>query len=174
MDLEEAIKTAIEYETRVRNVYLDAEEKATNPVGKRVFKVLVSEEQRHLEYLESRLDEWSKTGAITIESLDTVLPSADEIESEINKLKNRIDIDQSDKRYTDVELQMLKKALEVEDETSNFYIRMVDELPDDGKKLFKRFVEIEVGHKAIVQAEIDAVTGMGFWFDMPEFNLASK
>ena len=68
---------------------------------------------------------------------------------------------------------MLEKALEVEQETSDFYKRMVLELPEEGQELFMRFVEIEEGHKAIVQAEIDSVIGLGYWFDMPEFNLAS-
>ena len=32
-------------------------------------------------------------------------------------------------------------------------------------------LEIEEGHVAIVQAELDSLQGMGFWFDMQEFNL---
>jgi len=35
----------------------------------------------------------------------------------------------------------------------------------------QRFVEIEEGHRAIVQAEIDCVSGLGFWFDTAEFKL---
>jgi hypothetical protein len=34
-------------------------------------------------------------------------------------------------------------------------------------------VEIEAGHEAIVQAEIDALNGLGFWFDFTEFRLES-
>jgi hypothetical protein len=48
---------------------------------------------------------------------------------------------------------------------------MVTDLKDEERKLFNRFVEIEVGHEAIVQAEIDALTGLGFWFDYTEFRL---
>jgi rubrerythrin len=173
MNLEEAIKTAIEYETKVRGVYQTAEETATNPIGKRVFNTLVKEEQRHLDYLESRLEEWENSGEVTLDVLDTVIPSSTSIQTEVDKLKDKLDIKERDKKYTDVELQMLKKALEVENETSEFYKQMVLDLPDPEKQLFKRFVEIEEGHKAIVQAEIDSVTGMGYWFDMPEFNLAS-
>ena len=33
------------------------------------------------------------------------------------------------------------------------------------------FLGIEQGHQAIVQAEIDALSGLGFWFDFQEFNL---
>ena len=45
------------------------------------------------------------------------------------------------------------------------------ELPAEAQALFQRFVEIEQGHQAIVRAEIDSVSGLGFWFDMQEFNL---
>ena len=48
---------------------------------------------------------------------------------------------------------------------------MVSKLDGDGKTLFERFVEIEEGHQAIVQAEIDCVSGLGFWFDTLEFRL---
>jgi hypothetical protein len=46
---------------------------------------------------------------------------------------------------------------------------MVATLDADGKRLFERFVEIEEGHLAIVQAEMDLVTGSGYWFDTGEF-----
>ena len=173
MNLEEAIKTSIEYETKVRDVYNEAEQKAENATGKRVFNVLAKEEQHHLDYLKSRLDEWQSTGKVTIEELTTAIPSKHEIEVEVNKLKEKVRSPQGEKKYSDVELLMLEKALEVEYETSDFYKRMVLELPVEGQELFVRFVEIEEGHKAIVQAEIDSVTGLGYWFDMPEFNLAS-
>jgi hypothetical protein len=48
---------------------------------------------------------------------------------------------------------------------------MVDELEGDGQRMFAHFVEIEKGHLDIVQAEIDAVTGIGYWYDFREFNL---
>jgi rubrerythrin len=79
--------------------------------------------------------------------------------------KNESDQDHSQ------ELEFLRQALEAEVETSAYYERMVAELDADGRKLFAHFLEIELGHKAIVQAEIDALTGLGFWFDFQEFNL---
>ena len=78
MNLEEAIKTSIEYETKVRDVYNEAEQKAENATGKRVFNVLAKEEQHHLDYLKSRLDEWQSTGKVTIEELTTAIPSKHE------------------------------------------------------------------------------------------------
>ena len=66
---------------------------------------------------------------------------------------------------------MLGKALEAERKTSDFYRRMVAELPAEGQKLFERFVAIEDGHLAIVQAEMDSLTGTGAWFDIMEVKL---
>jgi hypothetical protein len=51
---------------------------------------------------------------------------------------------------------------------------MVLELSDEGQQMFAEFVKIEQGHLDLVQAEIDAVSGVGFWFDMPEFNLEAE
>jgi hypothetical protein len=35
-------------------------------------------------------------------------------------------------------------------------------------------LEIEDGHLAIVQAQLDSVQGMGFWFDVAEFRLETE
>ena len=76
-------------------------------------------------------------------------------------------------RDCSVELALLQQALQMEVETSEFYARMVKELDEQGRNLFERFMQIEEGHKAIVQAEIDSVSGIGFWFDYQEFDLSA-
>jgi len=169
MNLEEAIKTAIEYEEKVHKTYLEAMEKASTDVARRVFKTLCDEEKSHLKYLNDRLDEWRKTGHITVEKLDTAIPSREEIEKGVNTLREKIS-GKVGAEY-DTELEMLRRALKVEVETSNYYKEMVNSLDAEGRKMFSRFVEIEEGHQAIVQAEIDSVSGLGFWFDSREFSL---
>jgi len=84
--IEEALKTAIEYEARVWTVYVDALKQATNKIGRRVFGILASEEQGHLKYLRNRLEEWEKTGSITVENLRTAIPSREAIDEEYKKL----------------------------------------------------------------------------------------
>ena len=166
MSIEEALKTAIEYETRVWTLYVDAVNQATDKTGKRVFGVMASEEHGHLKYLKSRLDEWEKTGKITVANLKTAIPSQETISAEFAKLKDRMEGTPHPR-----EIEMLTKARDLEVETSSFYKKMVDELSDEGQRMFARFVEIEEGHLALVQAELDAVSGNGFWFDMQEFSL---
>ncbi|MBD3167344.1 hypothetical protein GF324_12155 [bacterium] len=166
LSVEEAILTAIEFETKVRDTYREAVEKADNEIGERIFKVLMEEEQGHLDYLNSRLEEWRKTGKIQPEKIESKLPTREQIDEQVKGLEKKLEV-----KDRGVELRMLQKALDVEEQTSNFYQRMVDTMEDDEKMMFSRFLEIEEGHLAIVQAEIDSVTGMGFYFDMAEFNL---
>ncbi len=170
MNLEEAIKTAIEYETRVHDLYAEAAEQATDAVGKRVLGVLADEERGHLAYLESRLIEWQRTGHVSDVELVSVLPSKESIEEGFAKLRQRME-PRAPSPGMDAELELLGRALNVEIETSNYYERMVGEMSGEGRRLFERFLEIEQGHQAIVQAEMDSVSGMGFWFDHQEFAL---
>ena len=64
MTIEEAIKTAIEYEIRIRDVYLEAVAAVDNDSGKRIFETLGQDEQRHIDYLEHKLAQFQQTGAI--------------------------------------------------------------------------------------------------------------
>lgn len=170
MNLEEAITTALDYEGKVYRTYREAMERSTNEVGRRVFKTLCDEEKGHLDYLRRRLDEWRSTGTVSIEELDTAIPDIPAIHEGVQRLRERMAGKPTSKLGTEVE--MLRRALEVETETSAFYQQMVCSLDADGQRLFERFVEIEEGHKAIVQAEIDCVSGTGFWFDTKEFDLS--
>jgi rubrerythrin len=168
MNLEQAIRTAIEYEGKVHKTYAEALDQATDEVGRRVFTTLRDEEKGHLKYLRDRLEEWRATGTITVERLDTAIPSRSVIEAGVKRLKERV-VQQTRSRAAEVDL--LQRALQVEVETSTFYREMVRTLDREGQQLFARFVEIEEGHQAIVQAELDCVSGLGFWFDTREFTL---
>lgn len=168
MKLDEAIKTALEYEAGVHRVYLDAMGQTADPKAQRIFKVLCDEEMGHLEYLRHRLGEWQKTGKIVVERLGTLIPTKQAIDESLQHLGQTMK-PIATKQIP--ELELLKKALDAEIKTSNFYKEMVRTLDGEGQALFKRFVEIEEGHEAIVQAEINTVSNLGFWFDTPEFRL---
>ncbi len=169
MNLEQAITTALEYEARVHQTYAEAVEHAQHPVARKVFQTLCDEELGHIRYLRERLDEWRSTGAVTVARLDTVLVPKEAIESKAKELSGRLAGDGKASRGS--ELESLNKALQVERETSDFYRKMAAALDAEGRQLFERFVEIEDGHVAIVQAEMDMVTGAGFWFDTAEVSL---
>jgi rubrerythrin len=170
VDIAKAIRTAIEYENRVRDTYSSAVENAVDPVGRRIFQTLADEEQGHVDYLEHCLATWLDRGILVEERLGTAIPSVGRIREAVARLDERL-CGEMGPACEGPELDLLHRALEVEVETSRFYEEMVRVLPAEGRKLFSRFLEIEEGHRAIVQAEIDSVTGTGFWFDIQEFDL---
>ena len=171
MKLDDAIKVALEYEIGVVKVYTDAKNKTGDETAKRIFKVLEQEEEEHVAYLRDRLAEWQKTGKITVKTLGTVIPGREAINNGLQDLEKTV---KQEPTKLNLELELLKKALEAEIKTSEFYREMVRTLDGDGQKLFKRFVEIEEGHEAIVQAQINTVGNWGFWFDTPEFRLENE
>ncbi len=167
MTIEEAIKTAIAYEGKIRDLYRQAANKTEDPVATRIFNALGDEEEGHIAYLNDRLRQWRQTGRITAEKLEAGIPSRQVIDREIDKLKPRLSRDNQKS-----EKQMFSKALHLEVETSRFYERMVAEMTDEGRKMFARFVEIENGHIDMVQAELDYISGTGYWFDFKEFDMS--
>jgi rubrerythrin len=167
MNVREALEIAIDYEHKVRDHYVKGSSQILDPRGKKVFETLAREEQRHVEYLESRLDEWHRTGKVTNEPLSSVLPSAEWIEN----AKHRFEEGHDPSIAVQAELDLLKVALELEHKASGFYLELVTTLPEPDRPLFARFLDIEQGHVAIVQAEINSVSGLGTWFDFMEFSL---
>ena len=166
MTLEEAIKTAIAYETKIQKLYQEAHQLVSDPIGKSVFQALADDEQNHVVYLKDRLEQWQKTGQLSPEKLETTIPEKKIISRGVEKLSSRMAReDRNDEK------QMLSKALSVEIETSKFYEQMVAEMQAEGRKMFARFLEIEAGHIAIVQAELDYISHTGYWFDFKEFDM---
>lgn len=166
MTLGEAIQTALDYETRIRDIYMEAAERATDPVGQGLFRTLADDEQYHIDYLNKKFEQWQRSGHLTVEALQSSVPDLDTIIKNVDRLEKRmVEEDRGDEK------QMLSKALTVEVETSNFYRKMVDEMSREGQDLFSRFLVIENGHIAAVQAELDFLSSSGYWFDWKEFDM---
>jgi len=166
MTIEEAIKTAIEFEIKIRDIYSEAEGAVDDEVGKRIFKALSDDEQHHIDYLNHKLEELQNTGTITVERLDSAIPSQNIIEQKAEQFKSL-----PAKDFHGVKQQMLSKALKMEVETSAFYQKMVNELSAEGQALFQRFLEIENNHIDAVQFELDYMSKTGYWFDFKEFDM---
>jgi rubrerythrin len=166
MTIEEAINTAIEYEIRIRDIYLEAVAAVDDEMGKQIFETLGQDEQRHIDYLEHKLAQFQQTGAIQPERLESAIPDQATIQQEADKIKAL-----ATKDFLGVKRQMLSRALEAEIETSNFYQKMVNALPADARPLFERFLEIENNHIKAVQFELDYMSKTGYWFDFKEFDM---
>ncbi len=170
MKLQETIAVAVDFEKKVRDHYLRGAKEIPDPQGRKVFAILGKEEQGHVDYLQHCLAEWKKTGKVPNVPLKSILPKGSKwIEAERKKVSGKGKRDASK-----TELDALKVALQHEREADAFYHKLVNELPTDDRQLFAKFLEIEDGHLAIVQAQLDSVQGMGFWFDIAEFRLEAE
>ena len=166
MKIEEAIKTAIEYETKILAVYTQAADDVEDARGKKVLHMLADEEQGHVTYLQDKLIKWQEQGVLNFDGLPSQLPSADLIRAKANKVGGEF----SGKSLAH-ERQILERALKAEIETSNFYEGLVAGLAGDGQRMFARFLEIENEHLQLVQAELDFAAQSGFWFDFAEIDM---
>ena len=109
MTMEEAIKTAIDYETRIRDIYRDAAEVVSDPVGKRTLQMLRDDEQHHVEYLMDRLELWEKTGKLSYKKLESTIPSVDTIQRGMEKIRAHMSL-----KARRGEIEILSKALKAE------------------------------------------------------------
>jgi rubrerythrin len=166
VNVEEAILTAIQYENGVRDLYREAVERSEKPGGKKLFSLMAEEEQRHVDFLDAKLREFRESGRVAAEGPETIVPSKERIEQAGARLQATLD-----GKASGAERGFLRKAYAAESETSDFYRRMVSELPEEARPLFRRFLEIEEGHLAIVRAQLDRVSSTGYWFDVREFTL---
>jgi rubrerythrin len=166
MLIEQAIKTAIEYEQKIRDVYREAAKASSDEVGRQIFSALAADEANHVSYLVRQLERWVTDNKITWEDLKIVLPKAAEMSVNLNHVKEAME--PSKKRD---ELALLEQARDAERETCDFYEKIVSELPPEGKALFQQFLTVEAEHFNVVQFQIDSLTGSGFWMGWPEFDM---
>ena len=166
MQIEEAIQTAIEYETELRDIYFEAAEAEDDDKGRQFFQSMGRDEQGHLDYLKDRLQQWQKTGKLSAEKLKSALPSKTEIERQAAQVKSLVG-----KAFRGLKSQMLSKALKMEIKTSEFYQKMVDEMPAEAQQMFARFLEMEKNHIRTLEFELDYISKTGYWFDVKEFDM---
>src|SRR5271169_6743370 len=107
MKLDNAIRTALEYEAGVHKAYREAMDKTSDEVGKRVFRALGEEELGHIKYLKERLDEWQKTGKINVKKLGTSIPTREAINRSLRDLRKTV---KPKATKLTLELELLKKA----------------------------------------------------------------
>ncbi|MBE0617902.1 MAG: hypothetical protein IH608_08260 [Proteobacteria bacterium] len=167
MTVEEAIVTALAQEHRVRDHFRKAAEEAPKGEVQAFFALMTREEQGHVDYLEAKLTQWRETGTVGETKLTTAVPRRDWLVAGEGSLRgSRPAAARAAPR------DHLFVALELEHQVTEFYRRLVESVDDPrASELFRRFLEIEDGHTALVQAEIDHETHTGVFFDVREFTL---
>ncbi len=165
MNVETAIRTAIEFETKVRQLFETAARQIPDTLGRKFFELLAKDERQHVDSLTKALQEGIREGKVSYARLGSNLPSLKTIE------KGTVSVQTQIKGAVNWQpdysmMSILQSALEAEKSTSQFYRDLVGELPERDRKMFARMLDIEENHTAFVQAQIDSLTRNGVWLDV--------
>ena len=140
--------------------------KATKDVsGKNMFVTLALDEWDHMSILEKQLDHISGSNSWS----RTEIPKS-EIELLVPNLKKTKTRNNGNSGVSD--LGALSTALREEREANEYYLKQAGLMTDAAaKKMYLRLAEMEDAHYQIIEAEIDAIKGNGFWLGVPEFTM---
>ena len=167
MTIGEAVRTALEVEHRVRDEFAKMAREQDDPRARGFFELMAREEQGHVDYLEAALKRWETRGEVEDKAVETHVARRDWIAEgqKVLRLAERGARRSGPREH-------LSAALELEHEVSALYRRLVGAVDDSrAQEMFRRFLEIEDGHTALVQAEMDYELNTGNFFDMREFTL---
>ncbi|RMG59880.1 MAG: rubrerythrin [Deltaproteobacteria bacterium] len=164
-DMVKAIHIAIGNEKGACKRYLKFAKKTKDEKGRLVLLNLALDEIGHLEKLEKHL-------YALLEGKPWVLPKTDEAEPAVVDA-GEANVDLLNLNIEDLDdLKALEVALEYEILANKFYLRQAEKAEEgELKSLFLSLAKEEENHKKIIQAEIDAISQNGFWFDYQEFSV---
>ncbi len=160
----EAMKTAIEMEKSGHRFFMEASNKVSHEVGRKLFKRLASEEIDHLRTFEKIFDELSSGG------------DWKKVISSVTPTKRMPYFDEARKEFKaqdlTVELEFLDRALNIERKAIKFFEDAIANAETaEAREVFSRILEEEKNHYDLIQSEIDSINNSGFWFDVHEFRM---
>ncbi len=158
--------TALEYEKKIRDLYVTAVSIIDDERGKAIFKTLADEEQAHVDFLEHSIETLKSNGKLTHEQLKTSVPDTDTIQKNIEAMKIKI----PEQMLGDIK-RVLSSALKLEIETTEHYQKAFESAEGDIKAVLGKFVEIEKRHTDVVRFELDYASHNGFWLGFPEISM---
>lgn len=149
MSGKKAIKTAIQYEQRARDFYVDAEKTSNDSDGKRFFGQRAREGQRPVNDLAKSLGVWLSSGHLTLDNSLEGEPSFSWMSAAADNLLGQV----GEARCHEA-LGLLKSVLAIESETNPFYRQLAMDVSSIGRKFFNHFAEIENGHLSTIEDRI--------------------
>lgn len=160
-----ALKLAIQAEKEGLETYLRFAIKTEEKTGKDMFLQLALDEVEHMKLLEEQFEHLSSTGNYRPKELPKTI--LEKIRPQASKRLLKIT---GEKGLS--ALDGLRVALEHETKAVRFYQDFYSNTEDPAARaIFARLIEMEEAHVEIIQAEIDSITGSGYWFGISEISL---
>jgi len=163
-----ALQSAILIEDQGLEIYLKFARNTHDEFGKNMFIQLALYENSHCRILEKEKVKKTegKKGPISEFPQNILAKIIPEISDKTRRRAGESGVGQID---------ALKTALEMERKTEDYFLKQAASVDDKSvKKIFTQLAEWENVHYQILQAELDAITETGFWFNLPEFRMDGK
>jgi rubrerythrin len=165
----DALQKGIHSEKAALEAYLRFARNTKNISGKDMFIRLSQDELGHLNLLEKELDslmtgkQWVKA-VIKTSDIEELLPHIDSRQALVQAGEGSSD-----------DLAALNMALEMERKAGAFYKKESSRAVDrNAKAMYARLAEMEEAHFNLIQAELDHIKDLGFWFGIQEFTLEAN
>jgi len=166
MDSITIFKKALEYENKIRDLYLAAVGIIDDERGKKIFQTLADEEQSHVDFLEHSIGTLTEKGSINVKTFKTIIPDTEDLRQNIDTMKITI----PEQMLGDVK-RVLSSALRLEEETTQYYEKAIESAEGDIKEVLAKFITIEQRHTEVVRFELDHASHNGFWLGFPEISM---
>lgn len=166
MDSITIFKKALEYEKKIRDLYVSAVSIVDDERGKGIFQTLADEEQSHIDFLEHSITTLTKKGSISLKTFKTIIPDTEDLQKNIESMKVAI----PEQMLGDVK-RVLSSALKLEEETTEYYKQAAESADGDIKEILTKFITIEQRHTDVVRFELDYASHNGYWLGFPEMSM---
>ena len=156
----EPFRVALKLEREGKKFLLEAAAKSTHPVARRTFEYLASEEDIHAEKIQRLYQAIAETG----ESID---PDADESEAEgkVAEFNDRLAELKDSVKATAGDIEAYNTALEMEEDTEQFYHDRIAETDDPNiQRIYRYLIAEEKGHSAMLRSCLEFMEDPREWF----------
>jgi rubrerythrin len=160
----ESLNTAIKTEQDGRAFYLEAVERANNPLAKSVFTHLAAEELVHIDIIQKFYDTLKATG--TCQEAESDLRAPDTPQARMKNVfeKARQHMDQEVTADT-ASLEAYEKAMELEQKAYDMYKKLLESSGDCmAHQLYEFMMEQENQHYVFLKETYDYLGRPGDWF----------
>jgi len=156
----EPFRIALKIEREGKKFLLEAAEKSEHPAAKRTFEYLASQEDNHAEKIQKMYQAISDTGESIPMEEDSESP-----EEKIAGFNRRLAELKDEVRATAGDIEAYKTALEMEEDTEEFYREKIKETDDPNiKRIYEYFISEESAHSVMLRSCLDFMEDPASWF----------
>jgi rubrerythrin len=163
MDLKKAFQTALDFEQKGHDIYEEISNKTNNPIVSKTFRYLANQELIHIEEIKEYLEKLNNGNKIELKG-DTLEDTKKFFTLTTKEFKEKTEL-------SDDDLKAHETALELEQNSYNFYKEQHDNTEDqEAKNFFKWIMDQENTHYEFVRKAYDYLKDpVGFYTDEEEW-----